>query len=212
MRKCKAVILDGGKKVPVEGMFHQWAHQYEEFEDGPGNYTVALIELDDGRIMEAAPDTVVFLDAERREAVYGTMHGTENRRFTGDNVTRNQSTYHSELSYALHPGDAKGTEKVMDEQTIFKKAITTWGAGSQIMMVCEEMAELQKELCKNLRGSGNEMAIAEEIADVEIMLDQMKILFSIHRNVGVCRAQKIDRLAGRLEEVAHVKEHTASEG
>jgi len=27
------------------GLFHQWANAYEEFESGPGNYTVALIEV-----------------------------------------------------------------------------------------------------------------------------------------------------------------------
>lgn len=63
MRRCKAVLYDNGMKIPVEGLFHQWAAQYEDFcEFGPGNYTVALIELDDGRIVECAPDTVVFLD------------------------------------------------------------------------------------------------------------------------------------------------------
>lgn len=91
------------------------------------------------------------------------------------------------------------SDEVSDEQAILRRAISTWGAGAQMIMVCEEMSELQKELCKNLRGSGNEMAIAEEIADVEIMLDQMKILFGIGRNVAVCRSQKIERLAGRLE-------------
>lgn len=91
------------------------------------------------------------------------------------------------------------SDEVSDEQAILRRAIATWGAGAQMVMVCEEMAELQKELCKNLRGSGNEMAIAEEIADVEIMLDQMKILFVISRNVAVCRSQKIERLARRLE-------------
>ena len=43
-------------------------------------------------------------------------------------------------------------------------------------MMFEEMAELQKELCKNARGKDNRAEIAEEIADVHIMLDQMEIL------------------------------------
>lgn len=51
--------------IPVEGMFHQWASDFIEFETGPGNYTVALIELDDGRIVKGAADTVVFLDQTR---------------------------------------------------------------------------------------------------------------------------------------------------
>ena len=65
MRKCKATIWENKEKVPVEGLFHQWAQQFEDCGGaGVGNYTVALIELEDGRIVEANPDTVVFLDRE----------------------------------------------------------------------------------------------------------------------------------------------------
>ena len=65
MRRCKAEMRENGKAIPVEGLFHQWANQYEDCGDaGIANYTVALIELDDGRIVEAIPDTVVFLDRE----------------------------------------------------------------------------------------------------------------------------------------------------
>ena len=54
----------------------------------------------------------------------------------------------------------------------------------QILMVFEEMAELQKELCKYLRNGESDEAVcrvAEELADVEIMLDQMKLLFGTGR-------------------------------
>lgn len=65
MRKCRATIWENREPVPVEGLFHRWAQQFEDCGDaGIGNYTVALIELVDGRIVEAAPDTVVFLDRE----------------------------------------------------------------------------------------------------------------------------------------------------
>lgn len=65
MRRCKAAIWENREKVQVEGLFHQWAQQFEDCGDaGVGNYTVALIELENGRIVEANPDTVVFLDRE----------------------------------------------------------------------------------------------------------------------------------------------------
>ena len=68
MRRCKAEVQKNRKMISVEGMFHQWASDFVEFETGPGNYTVALIELDDGRIVKGAADTVVFLDkAQERE-------------------------------------------------------------------------------------------------------------------------------------------------
>lgn len=62
MRRCKAEVWKNRKIIPVEGLFHQWASDFMEFETGPGNYTVALIELDDGRIVKGVADTVVFLD------------------------------------------------------------------------------------------------------------------------------------------------------
>lgn len=67
MRKCKAMIWENREQVPVEGLFHGWGHNYEEFESGPGNYTTAIIELDDGRVVEAAPNTVQFLDRRPTE-------------------------------------------------------------------------------------------------------------------------------------------------
>lgn len=58
-------------------------------------------------------------------------------------------------------------------QEILKYAVETYGAQAQTLMVFEEMSELQKELCKHARGKDNQEAIAEEIADVQIMLGQM---------------------------------------
>ena len=59
---------------------------------------------------------------------------------------------------------------------LYRRAIDTYGPDAQTRMVMEEMAELQKELCKNSRGADNLASIAEEIADVEIMLEQMMVL------------------------------------
>ena len=59
---------------------------------------------------------------------------------------------------------------------IYCEALNKWGAEAQTLMVFEEMSELQKELCKHARGKDNREAIAEEIADVQIMLEQMMIL------------------------------------
>jgi NTP pyrophosphatase (non-canonical NTP hydrolase) len=61
------------------------------------------------------------------------------------------------------------------------------------------LSELQKELCKALRGRHNRENIIEEFADVIIMLDQIKMYFSIKddeiRNII---AQKIERTEKRL--------------
>lgn len=87
----------------------------------------------------------------------------------------------------------------MNDRMILEKALDTYGAQSQTLMVMEEMAELQKELCKHARGRDNWLSIAEEIADVQIMLEQMAILHNCETQVKTFWAQKLDRLKRRLE-------------
>lgn len=53
------------------------------------------------------------------------------------------------------------------------------GKEGQSIVAIEELSELQKELCKMLRGIGNPEHLAEEIADVEIMLCQIKELYAL---------------------------------
>lgn len=59
--------------------------------------------------------------------------------------------------------------------------------------------KLKKELCKCLRGETNIGHIAEEIADVEIMLGQMKLLFDIEEMVESYKRHKLARLGERIE-------------
>lgn len=90
------------------------------------------------------------------------------------------------------------------ETDVFKAAIEEFGEAAQVTMVFEEMAELQKELCKWLRGNtdvAERYRIAEEIADVEIMLAQMKLLFDNRGLVLSYRREKTARLAGRIEKI-----------
>ena len=67
-----APIWEGNKKTGLkdlrEGRFHQWAGEYEEFESGPGNYTVALVEYSDGSIGTVMPDCIRFLDGEEAKS------------------------------------------------------------------------------------------------------------------------------------------------
>lgn len=88
------------------------------------------------------------------------------------------------------------------ERKTFCAALSRYGAQAQITMAFEEMAELQDVLCKFLRGrvDGDTLAnIAEEIADVGIMLDQMAIEFEVEDAVAEQRAHKVRRLRERIE-------------
>lgn len=83
---------------------------------------------------------------------------------------------------------------MMDMNEICTQAVKHFGSDSQTLMCIEEMSELQKELCKHSRGRNNCYDIAEEIADVQIMLEQMIILFDCRESVEDWKIAKLFRL------------------
>ena len=87
----------------------------------------------------------------------------------------------------------------INETEVLQRALDTYGSALQIVVMMEEMSELQKELCKYLRGKYSPANIAEEIADVEIMLEQMKMLFCLADDVRDVRRRKVERLKERLD-------------
>lgn len=48
--------------VDAVGFFHQWGSSFQEFENGPGNFTTAIVEDEAGKIHEVSPSYVVFLE------------------------------------------------------------------------------------------------------------------------------------------------------
>jgi len=87
----------------------------------------------------------------------------------------------------------------MNEDEIYGKAWKRWGE-LQFDVLIEEMSELTKEICKMRRGKDNRNEIAEEIADVEIILAQMKLRFGKER-CEAYRQAKLARLQLTLEVV-----------
>lgn len=87
----------------------------------------------------------------------------------------------------------------MTEQVLYKAALEKWGEDSQIKMLYEEMAELQKALCKFDRKQCVEalVSVQEEIADVEIMLGQMRIIFG-DSGPDLIKKKKLKRLEALL--------------
>jgi NTP pyrophosphatase (non-canonical NTP hydrolase) len=81
---------------------------------------------------------------------------------------------------------------------LYLRALYEWGADAQTLMVFEEMSELQKELCKHARGGDNAESIADEIADVIIMLEQMMVLHDCQQLVKERKEYKLERLKKRL--------------
>lgn len=91
--------------------------------------------------------------------------------------------------------------KKEQEQKIYEEAIDFFGETSQKIMVIEEMSELTKELCKELRHRGNVEQIADELADVEITLAQIKMIYNIHQMVEEHKYFKLNRFASNIAEL-----------
>lgn len=88
---------------------------------------------------------------------------------------------------------------MIEYRDIMHKAIDAYGKEAQTLMFFEEVAELEKELCKNARGKQNHDEIVEEIADVEIMLEQIKIMYDVKESqVELVKAMKVQRLCKRM--------------
>lgn len=92
----------------------------------------------------------------------------------------------------------------MNYSAILKQAIEKYGQPSQVDKAIEEMAELTKALMKDRykgiwrNGTQESLAVIEEIADVEILLFQLKFIYQCNDQVEVVKKRKIERLASEL--------------
>lgn len=81
------------------------------------------------------------------------------------------------------------------------RVISTFGERNQKMQTLEELMELQSALFENIhRGTDNRKNIVEEIADVEIMMAQMKEVFNIQPNeIEEVQDYKLGRLEHTID-------------
>lgn len=84
----------------------------------------------------------------------------------------------------------------MEKTEILKMAITANGATQQEIVAIEECSELIQAITHKHRGRKHNLA--EEIADVEIMLEQLKIINCCTDEVEQVKKYKIERLLHRL--------------
>ena len=79
-------------------------------------------------------------------------------------------------------------------ENVLKDAVAVFGEETQINVAIEELSELIKELCKHKRGCGDKMHIAEEMADVKIILEELEIIFNNKNRVKLWYEDKVKRL------------------
>ncbi len=85
----------------------------------------------------------------------------------------------------------------MEKEEIYLKLIQKFGVENQCVVAVEELSELQKEVCKMLRKIGNVHNLAEEIADVQIILEQLVLIHNCESEVMLLKQQKLQRVCER---------------
>ncbi len=101
----------------------------------------------------------------------------------------------------------------MTSKEVLQKAINTYGVENQMIKTVEELSELLQALCKSLvRLNYTKEKISleddlksvdnifKEMADVEIMLEQCKIMFQCDKEVNRWKQKKIERFERKMGE------------
>ena len=86
---------------------------------------------------------------------------------------------------------------------IYDRAIAHYGKEKQLFQTAEELAELMQAISKAYRYEGKSYVdgVAEEIADVEIMIEQVRRIFDISTvDVEKERERKLARLERYIKE------------
>ena len=87
------------------------------------------------------------------------------------------------------------------EEVTLRKVINKFGKEAQCRQVMEECAELIQAVNKNLRSAGAKENLIEEMADVGIMLDQLRIMFEIKdTEINKIRYEKMKQIKRMVEE------------
>lgn len=101
-------------------------------------------------------------------------------------------------------------DKLLLNKLHFIRNIQETGEDRIIIKAIEEMSELSQVLCKCLGGDERHPHIAEELTDVEIMLEQLHIIFEgrhedFETECEVARRYKLDRQKKRISKLSQMR-------
>ncbi len=94
----------------------------------------------------------------------------------------------------------------IDRERIFRKTLKKWGILAQLLMAAEECSELIQAIFKLYRANDDTLfnpakaSAIEEMADVQIMLDQLKVILNCESEVEKQYQIKLARLQERLND------------
>lgn len=92
--------------------------------------------------------------------------------------------------------------------TIFEAALARWGECAQLKQLAEECSELAVEALHRAKGRPNHSELLEELIDVELMIDQMRLMYdpvtwAQMRKFKEAKLQKALAVEPRMPEIAN---------
>ena len=92
-----------------------------------------------------------------------------------------------------------GAEETGDLDDVCTMAVQTFSDTENNTVCIEELSELQKEVCKRMRGAENDDHMSEEIADAEICIEKLKLRYGLRDRTEEWRRKKVERLRRKIE-------------
>ena len=91
----------------------------------------------------------------------------------------------------------------MSKRSLYERALKQWGKQFQLIMFAEEFSELFKLLShkiRHIKKGPSYNKLAEEFADMEIMLEQMQVMAGVKEvSIKEIKEKKLERLKDLLE-------------
>lgn len=101
-----------------------------------------------------------------------------------------------ECRYCM-PGPCEHRQTVIskdDRQLILRRNIARYGPAYQVERAIEEMAELMQALLRARRPERSDLQnVREEIVDVQIVLDQLKLIFGWDKEIETAKLARLQR-------------------
>lgn len=96
---------------------------------------------------------------------------------------------------------------------ILEKNLQHNGKSTELVIIMEELAELTQQVSKKFRCKEDPMHLLEEVADVYICLEELKLIAEIYDDeVEAAMSVKLDRIRKRLERPSSIDDYHEHSG
>lgn len=120
---------------------------------------------------------------------------------SGQDLIENDGFYYEYARRIYNAGYRKlpkDKPPLLDDEEVYKQAIKKWGKPLQRIMVIEECAELIKAVSKYFRGDVTDDDLLGEVVDVQIMLNQLRVMINDESTYQRWFAYKLGRVRDML--------------